>query len=54
MDNQRISPITGLPVRKYTKKAKTPSNVVKNKDFIRKTDPFSEFYIFRLKIQDLQ
>ena len=54
MDNQRISPITGLPVRKYTKKAKTPSNVVKLKDFIKKTDPFNDFYIYRLKIQDLQ
>jgi hypothetical protein len=54
MDNQRISPVTGLPVRKYTRKIKTPSNLVKNKDFIRKTDPFNNFYIFKLKIQDLQ
>jgi len=62
MDNQRISPITGLPVRKYTKKTKTQtipeinifSNVVKSYNFIRKEDPFSQFYTYQLKIQDLQ
>jgi hypothetical protein len=62
MDNQRISPITGLPVRKYTKKVKNqtipqiniPSNVVKNKDFIKKADFFNETNIYQFKIQDLQ
>jgi hypothetical protein len=47
MDSQRISPITGLPVRKYTKKNKTESiinvqkpvdvfnNVVKKEKFVK-------------------